>query len=72
MWIHVQHINPVWHFDATGSVIQDIIGESKPLLYSMVCHDTETKTIIPIFEFVTTSHSQDNLANFLSTMSRLL
>ena len=70
MWIYVQHINPVWYFDATGSIIQNIPGEKKPLLYSMVCHDTSTKTIVPVFEFVTTSHSEDNLAKFLSSMRR--
>jgi hypothetical protein len=72
MWIQVQHINPVWYFDATGSIIQDIPGEKKPLLYSMVCHDTDTNSIIPVFEFVTTSHSEDNLAKYLSIMRRKL
>lgn len=70
MWLHTQMINPVWHFDATGSIICDISGEKTPLLYSMVCHDTVTKTIIPVYEFVTTSHSEDSLAKFLSLLKK--
>lgn len=65
-------VNPIWYFDATGSVICDILGEKTPLLYSMVCHDTETKTILPVFEFITTSHSEDSLAKFLSSLRRRL
>ena len=71
MWIQSQHFNPVWHFDATGSIIRNIPGEKIPLLYSMVSHDTSTKIIFPVFEFVTTSHSEDNLAK-LSTFPRRL
>ena len=72
MWLCAQIVNPVWYFDATGSIHVDILGEKTPLLYSMVFHDTNTKCIIPIFEFVTTSHSEDSLAKFLSLMRRKL
>ncbi len=70
MWLHAQMVNPVWYFDATGSIITDILGEKTPLLYSMVCHDTVTETIIPVYEFITTSHSEDNLAKFLGSLRR--
>ena len=70
MWLHIQTVNPIWHFDATGSIVVDILGEKKPLLYSIVCHDSETNSIIPVFEFVTTCHSEDNLAKFLSILRR--
>ncbi len=70
MWIQSQHFNPVGYFDATGSIIRNIPGEKMPLLYSMVSHDTSTKIIFPVFEFITTSHSEDNLARFLSCMRR--
>ncbi len=39
--MHVLKKNPVWNFDATGSVIVHIPGQKKPLLYSLVMHDTE-------------------------------
>jgi hypothetical protein len=45
MWIQSQHFNPVWHFDATGSIIRNIPGDKMPLLHSMVSHDTSTKII---------------------------
>ena len=70
MLLHAQTVNPVRYFDATGSIITDILGEKTPLLYSLVCHDTVTKTIIPIYEFITTSYSEDSLEKFLSSLRR--
>jgi hypothetical protein len=72
MWLHTQIVNPVWYFDATGSIIIDVFGEKTPLLYSLVCHDLSTKTIIFIYEFITMSHSEDSLAGFLSAFRRKL
>jgi hypothetical protein len=59
-------INPIWFFDATGSIHRKINRQPKPFFYSVVCHDTNKKNIIPIAEFVTTSNNQISIANFLS------
>ena len=61
-------INPVWFFDATGSIHRKINRQAKPFFYSIVCHDTCNKVIIPVAEFVTTSKNQITIANFLSEL----
>lgn len=48
MWKIIQQVNPVWNFDATGSVIKNVTGQKAPLLYSLVSHDNFRKKIIPI------------------------
>jgi len=59
-------INPIWFFDATGSIHRKINRQPKPFFYSVVCHDNNKKNIIPIAEFITTSNNQITIANFLS------
>jgi hypothetical protein len=71
MWLHVQTVNPVWCFDATGGIIRDVLDEKRALLYSAVFHDDETKSIIPAFEFVTTNHTEDNIFKYLAVLRRL-
>lgn len=61
MWKIIQQVNPVWNFDATGSVIKNVTGQKAPLLYSLVSHDNLRKKIIPIGEFVTTSHTASSI-----------
>ena len=72
MWIHIQKKNPVCFFDATGSVIPDIMNEKIPLLYSLVCHDYETRSIIPFFEFISTKHDEDAIATNLFSIKKML
>ncbi len=59
-------INPVWFFDATGSIHRHVNRQPKPFFYSIVCHDTKNKIIIPVAEFLTTSNNQITISNFLS------
>ncbi|RNA34449.1 hypothetical protein BpHYR1_031736 [Brachionus plicatilis] len=35
IWIQAKCSNPIWYFDATGSVHKDIVSQKKPLLYSI-------------------------------------
>jgi hypothetical protein len=63
--MHVLKKNPVWNFDATGSVIVLISGQKKPLLYSLVMHDTDQHKILPVAEFVTTLHDAENISEYL-------
>jgi hypothetical protein len=65
MWKIIKKLNSIWYFDATGNVLRDVPNKGKPFLYSLVAHDTKLKKIIPIAEFVTTAHNQDNISSFL-------
>jgi hypothetical protein len=66
MWQYIQERHPIWYFDATGSVMKKIGRQSMPYLYSIVCHDAFTKSIIPVAEFFTTSHSSLSITNELN------
>ena len=66
MWQYIQERHPIWYFDATGSVMKKIGTQSMPYLYSIVCHDAFTKSIIPVAEFFTTSHSSLSITNELN------
>ena len=61
MWHQIQSKSPIWYFDATGGLTKSIAGQKDPNLYSMVCHDPITNQTIPVFEFVTTSHTSCNI-----------
>ena len=39
--------NPIWNFDATGSVLRSIKNQKKPYLYSIVNYDPKNKINIP-------------------------
>ena len=66
MWLSIQAKSPIWYFDATGSIIKKIAKQSLPYLYSIVTHDESTKSIIPIAEFITTSHTSLSISNELN------
>lgn len=63
---------PVWHFDATGSILKHINGQKKPYLYSLVSHDQEKKIILPIAEFFTTSHNSTSISKYLTSIKKIL
>jgi hypothetical protein len=66
MWSKIQNNNPVWYFDATGSVLKHVDGQKSPFFYSMVMHDKKTKSIIPVFEFLTTSQTITTISQYLT------
>jgi len=66
IWLQVREINPIWFFDATGSIHRKVNRQNKPFFYSAVCHDTIKKVIVPVAEFLTTSNSQITIGNYLS------
>ena len=72
MWHEIQAKSPIWYFDATGGLTKSISGQKEPNLYSMVCHDPINNQIIPVFEFLTTSHTSCNIATFLIKANFLL
>lgn len=55
MWDSIQKINPVWYFDASGLFLNEINDQSRPFLFSIVCYDPNTKSLIPIADFFSTA-----------------
>ncbi|CAF0900466.1 unnamed protein product [Brachionus calyciflorus] len=74
MWDMIEQRNPVWHFDASGLFLNEINDQSKPLLFSIVCHDPISKSFIPIADFFTPANDsliiQLNLIRIQSTFLR--
>ena len=68
MWLIIMKKSFVWFFDATGTIPINIKGQKKPLYYSLVFHDSDTESLIPIAEFVTTSHDTINVTKYLNSI----
>lgn len=72
MWLEIQKVNPIWYFDATGSIFKNVRSQKQTLLYSLVTHDTMNKSILPIAEFLTTSHCTSNIRKYLDTIRDMI
>ena len=72
MWEKIKKINPVWYFDATGSILKNLPDQNKTFFYSIVCHDTSTKTIIPVAEFASTCQKSRTISKYLFSIKKLL
>jgi hypothetical protein len=55
----------IFYFDATGGITKNVKKQKAPFLYSMVVYDGINHNIIPIAEFLTTSHTQTNISKYL-------
>jgi hypothetical protein len=64
----VQKSYPVWYFDATGDIFKKVKTQTDPLIYSVVFHDMSNKTILPICDFLTTSHGSDQISIYLKIL----
>jgi hypothetical protein len=64
--------NPIWNFDATGSILKPIKNQKKPYLYSIVSYDPQNHINIPFCEWFSTSHSQSSISQFLFTLKNIL
>ena len=67
----MQSSYPIWHFDATGSIIKNISGQKKPFFYSIVSRDIKNKLILPVAEFVTTSHDSISITKYLFSIKKI-
>ena len=54
--------------DATGNILRNIEGQKEPRLYSFVCHDKTNHSITPVAEFITTSHTQESIQQYVFTI----
>lgn len=66
MWKQARIKNPIWYFDATGSINKNVENQKKPMFYSLVFHDFTHKTIIPFADFVTTANDHNSISKYLS------
>lgn len=65
--------NSVWYFDATGGIHKPM-KDKTIYFYSIACHDKErgNRSITPVAEFFTSSHTSDNIATYLSDIQNLI
>ena len=64
MWKQISVKNAVWYVDATSNIHQNINGQNKVYMYSIVCHDKEKKTFVNVADFFTTCHTSTNLTKY--------
>lgn len=62
MWETIKQRYPVWHFDASGLFLKEILDQKKPLLYSIVSYDPIAKSLIPIADFFSTANDTINIS----------
>ena len=72
IWQVIQLNNQLWNFDATGSIIKNVRNQKAPNLYSLVVHDIIEKKVIPVAEFITTSHTINSIASNLTKIKEIL
>ena len=65
IWKIIQKINPIWYFDATGSMHKRLEEQGPVYLYTFVCHDYIKQIIIPIALFLTTEHTTSSISQYL-------
>ena len=65
MWSIIQKVNPIWFFDASGLILADVPLNKSPILYSIVCYDNETGSIIPVAEFFSTCQESTTICQYL-------
>lgn len=74
MWLNVanyqnlENRSVVWNFDATAGFLKEIKGQKKPYFYTIVFHDKPNNSIIPLANFITTSHDHINISSYLTAI----
>ncbi|CAF0898672.1 unnamed protein product [Brachionus calyciflorus] len=61
MWDVIQQRYSVWHFDASVLFLNEINDQSKPFLFSIVCHDPISNSFIPLADFFTSANDSLNI-----------
>ncbi len=60
----IEIARPIWHFDATSNIVGNYMGK-RGFLYSIVCHDTTKKKIIPVADFMSYSQTATDVSTYL-------
>jgi hypothetical protein len=64
-------VYPVWHIDATGSILKNANGKQVKL-YTIVAYDKINKLYIPIAEFFSNSNYSTDIASYLYSIKHIL
>ncbi|CAF1007477.1 unnamed protein product [Brachionus calyciflorus] len=56
LWALIKEKDPIWYFDATGSIIAKLPNQKETLLFSIVANDSKNKTSISVADFLTSSN----------------
>ena len=72
MWKKIRTKYPIIYFDATGGIVKNISNQKIVLLYLLTAHDKDNHVIVPIAEFLTTSHTQENISNNLFAINNYM
>jgi hypothetical protein len=64
--------NPIWYFDATGSILKKNLVKSPIYMYSLAMHDPSTHVIVSFADFFTSNHTSMMISKYLFTIKSLL
>ena len=72
IWEKLSQSNfPVWHIDATGSILKNANGKQVKL-YTIVAYDKANHVYIPISEFFTNSNYSTDIGTYLYKIKHIL
>lgn len=72
IWSQVVRKYPVFYFDATSKILQNVQNQNAAFFYSIVCHDKDNKCIIPVAEFVTTCQTEMSISSYLMVIRKTI
>ncbi len=64
--------NPVWYFDATGSILKKKVVVDPIYMYSIAIHDPLRRVIVSLADFFTSRHTSMMISKYLFTIKTLL
>ncbi|CAF1066555.1 unnamed protein product [Brachionus calyciflorus] len=65
LWALLKEKDPIWYFDATGSIMAKLPNQKETLLFSIVV-DSKDKTSISVADFLTSSNDTISIHCYLS------
>jgi hypothetical protein len=72
MWEKLSSSNyPVWHIDATGSILKNAKGKQVKL-YSIIVYNKTNKFYIPVAEFFSNYNTSTEIASYLYKIKHIL
>ena len=66
LWALIKENDPIWYFDATGSIMAKLPNQKETLLFSIVANDSKNKTSISVADFLTSSNDTITIHCYLT------
>ncbi|CAF1049276.1 unnamed protein product [Brachionus calyciflorus] len=66
LWALIKEKDPIWYFDATGSIMAKLPNQKETLLFSIVANDSKNKTSISLADFLTSSNDTISINCYLT------